>query len=219
MGKHPWRSVALLIAGLGAMSLPARAALFEFQWAHKWGAGQISHHTGIPDSDPSSFREVFLGAIEAYHFYSYSIEENRPISFTGLGGSLQVEHVNTRPGVGDCVAAGAAGCVTDTFTFLLGNPEAPLRLVASTLTTPYGGTWGAPARWPLDAAWQTPMNGTIERGAPSEWLGAMSEVGWSGHVNLASPVDEPAALALAAVGLALLARVGRRWPRADAACR
>lgn len=211
--------MALLITGLGALSLPVRGALFEFQWAHKWGSGQISHHTDIPDSDPSALREVFLGAIEAYHFHGYSIEENRPISFSGRGGSLQVEHVHTPAGTRGCDAAGAAGCVTDTFTFLLGGPEAPLRLVASTWTMPYGGTWGAAARWPLDGAWEAPMNGTIERGAPGDGLGAMSDVGLTRHVGLASPVDEPAALALGAVGLALLAVAGRRRPASGAACR
>lgn len=211
MGKHPWRSVALLIAGLGAMSLPARAALFEFQWAHKWGAGQISHHTGVADSDPSSLRDVFLGAIDAYQFYSYSIDENQAIAFSGVGGTLQVEHVRSRPGEDGCPDTGVAGCVTDTFTFLLGMPDAPpLRLVASTWTVPYGGAWGSPARWSLDAAWEAPMNGTIQRGEPEQWLGAMGDISWTRHVNLAAPVPEPAAFGLLAAGLAVMAVTGRR---------
>lgn len=54
------------------------------------------------------------------------------------------------------------------------------------------------------------MNGTIQRGEPEQWLGAMGDISWTRHVNLAAPVPEPAAFGLLAAGLAVLAATGRR---------
>lgn len=201
-------AVSALLAG------PAMADLFEFQWGHRWSVGTIAHATDVVDADPSSFRDVYRDSIRDYHFDAWSFEQAGLVRFSGRGGTLIVDHGLQAAGRDGC-PTDAAGCLIDSFTFLLGTAEAPLTVSAGSVLIPFDAA-GPRLRDSLDTPWSASLSGSIRSGRIDDPLDAMSEMYTSWHVRLASPVPEPGTGGLLAAGLAVVTAggIGRaRRPR------
>lgn len=218
MNETSRRLAAALAIFLGAVALPAQADLFEFRWGYRWSIGSIAHDMAMPDSDPSTFRDVYVDGLRGYAFDAFSFDESRFLDFKGSGGTLVVEHLIRGDGGGPCDRDVPSLCyLIDSYTFLMGTTAAPVRLVATTPARVWDPGELPPFSWNLAAEWSLPLEGHVTSGRTSDPVLVMNEGAPTLHLRLATPVPEPGALGLLASGLVVIgamrggARRRRPW--------
>ena len=199
------RLAAALAISLGTVSLPAQADLFEFRWGYRWSIGSIAHDTTVPDSDPSTFRDVYVGGLRAHAFDAFSFDESRFLDFKGSGGTLVVEHLIRGDGGGPCDRDVPSLCfLIDSYTFLMGTTAAPVRLVATTPARVWDPGELPPFSWNLAGEWSLPLEGHVTSDRTTHPILVMNAGAPTLHLRLATPVPEPGALALLAGGLVVV---------------
>lgn len=213
-----WRRAPIAVLATVVLATPlfARADLGEFTWTGREGSGRLVWNLDTPDSDPAADSASFIDGLVSFDFSASKwAEPGNGIQLQGTGGSYTSSWVHRPPQV--CYVD-PVPCDEATMTFDLGAPVAgdPTRytLHVSTLFALDDG------RLPI------PLPG---RGEDYRWLNIVmtNNVDDSFYLvfdtrsqgttqRIATPVPEPGAWALFALGAGLVGAVRRTKRRATA---
>lgn len=206
---HAVRSMALALL-LSTTAGAATAGLAQFDWTSREGNGTIVYDMDVPDSDPTFRRGLFVDSIVSYDVFGWDADMN-PRRFTGTGGSI------FRRGWPDTGCPATFDCAFEAhhLFFQLGTPEP-----------------GEPGLWqvnfnmsPVSEDPDGPMpffeqfgdtHGYISNPSVARTYSTLGLSNRVTHQALATPVPEPGALALAALGWVAVAAGTRRIARREA---